>query len=109
VVSDEPLFVLYSKASLHGGSSKQTLFGNLASVDVQVGADSLRLWRATPLNSAFANRTYEFSKGRVFLIPASGDSITQVSTALDLGPASAGRITDEIERLPEVRAFLGLK
>jgi len=110
VVSGEPLFVLYSKASLHGGSSTQTLFGNLASVNVQVGdADGQRVWRATPLHATLADHTYEFSRGRVFLIPASGDSITQVPTALDLGPESAGRITDEIERLPEVRAFLGLK
>jgi hypothetical protein len=110
VVSGEPLFVLYSKASLHSGSSTQTLFGNLASVDVQVGdTNGQRLWRATSLQAAFAGRTYEFSRGRVFLIPASGDSITQVPTALDLGPESAGRITDEIERLPEVRAFLGLE
>lgn len=110
VVSGEPLFVLYSKAAVHGGGSTQTFFGNLATVDVQVGdTGSQRLWHATPLQAAFANRTYEFSKGRVFLIPASGDSITQVPTALDLGLESAGRITDEIERLPEVRAFLGLE
>ncbi len=109
VVSGEPLFVLYSQASLHGGSSTQTLFGNLASVDVQVGdKDDRRTWRATPSQAAFANRTYEFSRGRVFLI-AKGGEVTQVPAALDLGPASANRIADEIERIPEVRAFLRLK
>jgi len=110
VVSGEPLFVLYSKASLHGGSSTQTFFGNLASVDVQVSdTDSQRTWRATPSAAVFANRSYEFSRGRVFLIPASGGEVVQVQAALDLGPESAGRIADEIERIPEVQAFLRLE
>jgi hypothetical protein len=110
VVSGEPLFVLYSQASLHGGSSTQTLFGNLASVEVQVGdTDGRRTWRATPSQAVFADSTYEFSRGRVFLIPAKGGEVTQVAAALDLGPASAGRIADEIERIPEVRAFLRLE
>jgi hypothetical protein len=110
VVSGEPLFVLYSKASLRGGSSTQTFFGNLASVDVQAGdADGRRTWRATPSKADFAGRSYEFSRGRVFLIPASGGEVTQVHAPLDLGPESAGRIADEIERIPEVRAFLRLE
>lgn len=110
VVSGEPLFVLYSQASLHGGSSTQTFFGNLASVDVQVGdAGGRRTWRATPSQAVFAGHPYEFSRGRVFLIPASGGEVTQVPAALDLGPQSAGRIADEIERIPEVRAFLRLE
>ena len=110
VVSGDPLFVLFSEASLRGGSSKQTLFGNLASVDVQVGeTGDKRTWRATPLQAVFADRTYEFSAGRVFLIPASGGEVAQVQAALDLGPGSADRIGDEIERIPEVRAFLRLE
>jgi hypothetical protein len=110
VVSGEPLFVLYSQASLHGGSSTQTLFGNLASVDVQVGdTDGRRTWRATPTQAVFADRTYEFSRGRVFLIPAKGGEVTQVPAPLDLGPSSASQIADEIERIPEVRAFLRLE
>src|SRR5262249_50582441 len=40
VVSGEPLFILYSRSSLRGGSSTQTFFGNLASVDVRVGDTS---------------------------------------------------------------------
>ncbi len=109
VVSGEPLFVLYSQASLHGGSSTQTLFGNLASVDVQVGGtDSSRTWRATPSRAVFADRTFEFLGGRVFLMAKSGE-VTQVPAALDLGPASASQIADEIERIPEVREFLRLE
>jgi hypothetical protein len=49
------------------------------------------------------------SEGRVFLIPASGGDVTQVQAALDLGPASADRIADEIERIPDARAFLRLE
>ena len=110
VVSGDPLFVLFSQAPLHGGSSTQTLFGNLATVEVQVGeADGRRTWHATSTSATFASHTYEFSKGRVFLIPASGGEITQASSALDLGPESANRIADEIERIPEVRAFLRLE
>ena len=110
VVSGEPLFILYSQARLRGGSSTQTLFGNLATVTVQVGGtDSLRTWHATPSQAVFADRTYEFSRGRVFLIPAKGAEVKQVSAALDLGPLSASKIADEIERIPEVRAFLRLK
>ena len=110
VVSGEPLFVLFSPAALRGGSSTQTLFGNLATVEVQAGdADGRRTWHATPKQAVFGDRTYDFSSGRVFLIPAKGGEVTQVSAALDVGPASAGRIADEIERIPEVRAFLGLK
>ena len=110
VVSAEPLFVLFSQAPLHGGSSTQTLFGNLATVDVQVGdSDGRRTWRATPSQTVFAESTYVFSRGRVFIMPASGGQVTQVPAALDLGPESAGRIADEIERIPEVRAFLGLE
>lgn len=109
VVSGEALFVLYSEAPLRGGSSTQTLFGNLATVDVQVGeADVRRTWHATPTQAGFADRTFELSRGRVFLIPAGGGAVTQVSAPLDLGPESAGRIADEIERIPEVRAFLRL-
>ncbi len=107
VVSDDPLFILFSDAPLHGGSSTQTLFGNLASVDVQVGdTGDTRAWRATPAQAVFAERTYEFSAGRVFLIAASGGGVTQAQAALDLGPGSANRIADEIERIAEVRAFL---
>jgi len=110
VVSGDPLFVLFSQAPLHGGSSTQTLFGNLATVEVQVGeADGRRTWHATSTSATFASHTYEFSKGRVFLIPASGGEITQASSALDLGPESANRIADEIERIPEVRALLRLE
>jgi len=110
VVSGDPLFVLFSEASLRGGSSTQTFFGNLASVDVQVGeTGDKRTWRATPLQAVFADRTYEFSAGRVFLIPASGGEVVRVQAALDLGPGSADRIGDEIERIPEVRAFLRLE
>ncbi|HEY2956269.1 MAG TPA: hypothetical protein VGK89_13610 [Candidatus Eisenbacteria bacterium] len=110
VVSGEPLFLLYSPAPLHGGSSTQTMFGNLATVDVQVGdAAGRRIWRATALQAVFAGRTFDFSRGRVFLIPASGDGVAQVPAALDLGPESAPRIADEIERIPEVRAFLRLE
>ena len=110
VVSGEPLFVLFSPAALRAGTSTQTLFGNLATVEVQVGeAESRRTWRATPKQAVFGDRTYEFSSGRVFLIGAKGGEITQVSAALDVGPASANKIADEIERIPEVRAFLGLK
>ncbi len=110
VMSGEPLFVLFSKAALRGGSSTQTLFGNLATVDVQVDhADGRRTWHATPKQAVFGDRTYELSQGRIFLIPAKGGELTQVSGTLDVGPASARRIADEIERIPEVRAFLGLK
>jgi hypothetical protein len=110
VVSGDPLFVLFSQAPLHGGSSTQTLFGNLATVEVQVGeADGRRTWHATSTSATFASHTYEFSQGRVFLIPASGGEVTQASSALDLGPESANRIADEIERIPEVRAFLRLE
>jgi hypothetical protein len=110
VVSGEPLFVLFSPSPLHGGSSTQTFLGNLATVEVQVDdADGRRTWHATPSQADFANRTYEFAKGRVFLIPAKGGEVTQVAAALDLGPASANKIADEIERIPEVRAFLRLE
>jgi hypothetical protein len=110
VVSGDPLFVLFSPTPLHGGSSTQTFFGNLAAVEVQVGeADGRRTWHATSTNATFAGHTYEFSKGRVFLIPASGGDVTQAPSALDLGPESASRIADEIERIPEVRAFLRLE
>ena len=109
LVSGEPLFVLFSQVPARGGNSTQTMMGNLASVEVQVGdASSAHTWRATRANAVYRDRTYEFSKGRVFLIPASG-AVTQVQTALDLGPASAGRIADEIERVPEVRALLRLE
>jgi len=97
-------------ASLHGGGSTQTAFGNLASVDVQVGdTGDRRTWRATTTQAVFANHTHELSEGRVFLIPASGGDVTQVQAALDLGPASADRIADEIERIPDARAFLRLE
>jgi hypothetical protein len=110
VVSGEPLFIVFSEAPLRAGSSTQTLFGNLASVEVQVGeADGRRTWHATLAHALFAERTYQFTAGRVFLIPASGGAVTQVRAALDLGPASAHRIADEIERIPEVRAFLRLE
>jgi hypothetical protein len=110
VVSGDPLFVLFSDAALTGGSSTQTMFGNLASVEVQVGgADSARTWHATPTQAVLAGRTYDFSKGRVFLIPASGGDVTQVQAALDLGPRSADRIADAIERVSEVRGFLKLE
>ena len=61
------------------------------------------------MQALFADRTYEFSAGRVFLIPASGGEVVRVQAALDLGPGSADRIGDEIERIPEVRAFLRLE
>jgi hypothetical protein len=109
VVSGEPLFVLFSTVPLRGGSSTQTMMGNLASVEVQVGdASHARTWRATRPTATFGGRTYEFSKGRVFLIPANGE-VTQVQAALGLGPESANRIMDEIERIPEVRTFLRLE
>src|SRR5207247_6857302 len=107
VVSGDPLFVLFSEASLRGGSSKQTLFGNLASVDVQVGeTGDKRTWRATPLQAVFADRTYEFSAGRVFLIPASGAEAAQVQAAPHLGRGSAERIGDDTDRIPDGRALL---
>lgn len=110
VVSGEPLFVLFSEASLHGVGSTQTTFGNLAGVDVQVGDDkNRRTWHATRALGAIADSTYDFSRGTVFVIPASGGNLTQVKASLDLGPESASRITDEIERLPQVRKFLRLE
>jgi len=110
VVSGDPLFILFSQAPLHGGASTQTTFGNLASVDVQVGETSdRRTWHATKTQATFAGRTFDFAKGDVFIIPASGAEVTQVHAALDLGPESAGRIADEIEKLPEVRKFLRLE
>src|SRR5262249_19566959 len=109
VVSGEPLFLLFSQVPLRGGSSTQTMMGNLASVEVQVGdASKARTWRATRPKAVFGDRTYEFAQGRVFLISASGE-VAQVQTALDLGPESASRIADEIERVPEVRAYLRLE
>ena len=109
LVSGEPLFVLFSPVPLRGGSSTQTMMGNLASVEVQVGdASHARTWRATRPKAVFGDHTYDFSQGRVFVISASGE-ITQVQTALGLGPESASRIADEIERVPEVRAFLRLE
>jgi hypothetical protein len=110
VVTGEPLFVLLSEAPLAAGGSTQTLFGNLGSVDVQVGAgEGRRVWRATPLEATFAGRTYDLSRGRVFLVPASGAEVTQVHAALNLGRDGAERLADEIERTPEVRAFLRLE
>ena len=109
VVSGVPLFILFSEAPLRAGSSTQKFLGNLASVEVQVGeADGRRTWHATLAHALFAERTYQFTGGRVFVIRASGE-VTQVRAALDLGPASAHRIADEIERIPEVRAFLRLE
>jgi hypothetical protein len=110
IVSGDPLFILFSEAPLHGGSSTQTTFGNLAAVDVQVGSvDEQRAWHATPTQATFAYRTYDFSRGRVFLIPGNGGEVRQVQAALDLGPGSANRIADEIERMPDVRTFLRLE
>jgi hypothetical protein len=110
VVSGNPLFILFSDAPLRGGASTQTAFGNLASVEVQVGGvEDQRTWRATPTQAVFAYRTYELSKGQVFIISAGDGGVTQVQTAIDLGPGSANRIADEIERIPEVRAFLRLE
>ena len=109
VVGGEPLFVLFSQVPVRGGNSTQTMMGNLATVEVQVGdASNARTWRATRAKAVFGDHTYDFSKGRVFLIPASG-AVAQVQTALDLGFTSANRIADEIERVPEVRAFLRLE
>jgi hypothetical protein len=109
VVSGDPLFILFAKAALHAGSSTQTMFGNLAAVEAQVGESTdSRTWHATPTQTVFANRTYDFTQGRVFLIPPGGGDVAQVQAALDLGPESASRIADEIERIPEVRAFLRL-
>jgi len=110
VVSGEPQFVLISTVPLHGGSSAQTAFGNFKSVDVQVGESrDGRTWHATKSQAVLGNRTYDFTRGRVFLLPPGGGDATQVQTALDLGPGAAGRITDAIERTPEVRTFLQLR
>ena len=110
IVSGNPLFILFSEAPLHDGTSTQTTFGNLATVDVQVGSvDEMRAWHATPTQAVFAYRTYDFSQGRVFLIAGNGGEVLQVQAALDLGPGSGNRIADEIERIPEVRAFLRLE
>jgi hypothetical protein len=110
IVSGDPLFILFSEAPLHDGSSTQTTFGNLATVDVQVGSvDEMRAWHATPKQATFAYHTYDFLKGRVFLIPGNGGEVRQVQTTLDLGPGAANRIVDEIERIAEVRAFLRLE
>jgi hypothetical protein len=110
VVSGSPLFVLLSMAPLDGGSSTQTFFGNLASLEVQVGSgEAKHSWVATPLQATFMGRTYDLAKGRVFLIPPSGAEVTQVATPLDLGLGAAERLADEIERIPEVRELIRLR
>lgn len=110
VVSGEPLFVLLSEAPLAAGSSLQTLFGNLSWVDARVGeGDSARTWRATATQASYRDRSYDLTRGRVFLIPATGAEVTQVHCGLDLGPSAAEELADEIERIPDVRAFLRLE
>lgn len=109
VLSGEPLFVLLSPLPLAAGGSTKSFFGNLKTVDVLVGAEAPRTWRSTSTRATFRDRTFDLSRGRVFLIPSTGEPPSQVQAGLSLGHATAQALADEIERVPDVRAHLGLE
>lgn len=109
ILSGEPQFVVVSDLPITLSGSGSTAFGGFEHVNVWVGSgDEAQMWTAKSGDATFGDLSFDFRNGRVFLY-TTGGTMQQLNVPLTLGESAAPALTDEIERLPQVRSHLGME
>jgi hypothetical protein len=109
ILSGEPQFVLVSGVPVTLSGSGSTTFGGYDFLNAWIGTgDQAQMWKSKERAATFGDLSFEYANGRVFLHSEDG-SIQQLAVPLTLSGAVADALADEIERLPQVRAHLGLE